>query len=95
MRVREGKNLNDTAGNYRLCYNCTLGHIHMGGCLLFILLVITFLCLDGLEVGCVLPALHPGPDAVKCTIHGTWSKAIIYTSADTASQCLFWRGSGG
>lgn len=28
-------------------------------------------------------------DAVKCTIHGVSSKAIIYAPTDTASHCLF------
>lgn len=60
MRVWRGKNLNDTAGNYRLCYNCTVGHIHMGGSLLFIPLVI-FPLFGSAGTGlCVLPALHPG-----------------------------------
>lgn len=29
-----------------------------------------------------------GPEAVKCIIHGMWSKAVIYASTDAVSPCF-------
>lgn len=82
MRVGKGKNLNDTAGNCRLCHNCTLGHIHMGGSILFIPLVIFPLfewAGTGLCAACITSQTNP----FKCIVHGARSKAIIYTPAST------------
>lgn len=62
--------------------------MHMGGKFLFILLVI-FPLVGCTGTGLCAACITSRTDALKCTIHGVRSKAIIYTPTGTASHCLF------